>query len=155
MADPANRFKINSTIAIYDPTPSADADSPLADLPAERAILFIRAWSKADSHSLNYNLEPHPFGLWRSCVGKIKCAFNQFNLQLLGSVFDIDFPHHRQATGRHGSTSRQRPAKAERLLPLWQETVATIRAWIAVTPKDGDTALFLNNAGRMMTRSGF
>ncbi|WGI77307.1 tyrosine-type recombinase/integrase [Sinorhizobium meliloti] len=34
-------------------------------------------------------------------------------------------------------------------------TAAAIRAWIAVRPKDGDTALFLNTAGRMMTRSGF
>jgi hypothetical protein len=42
--------------------------------------------------------------------------------------------------------------RRERVLPLWQETAAAIRAWIAVRPKDGDTALFLNNAGRMMTR---
>jgi integrase/recombinase XerD len=45
--------------------------------------------------------------------------------------------------------------RRERVLPLWQETVAAIRAWIAVRPKDGDTALFLNSAGRMMTRAGF
>lgn len=45
--------------------------------------------------------------------------------------------------------------RRERVLPLWQETAAAIRAWIAVRPKDGDTALFLNNAARMMTRSGF
>ncbi|WP_269085637.1 tyrosine-type recombinase/integrase [Agrobacterium tumefaciens] len=30
-----------------------------------------------------------------------------------------------------------------------------MRAWIAVRPEDGETALFLNNASRMMTRSGF
>lgn len=45
--------------------------------------------------------------------------------------------------------------RRERVLPLWQETVAAIRAWIAVRPAGGDTALFLNNAGRAMTRSGF
>lgn len=45
--------------------------------------------------------------------------------------------------------------RRERVLPLWQETATAIRAWIAVRPKDGDTALFLNSAGRMMTRSGF
>ncbi|APO70344.1 integrase/recombinase family domain-containing protein (plasmid) [Rhizobium gallicum] len=45
--------------------------------------------------------------------------------------------------------------RRERVPPLRQETAAAIRAWIAVRPKDGDTALFLNNAGRMMTRSGF
>ncbi len=41
------------------------------------------------------------------------------------------------------------------MLALRQETVAAIRAWIAVSPKDADTALFLNNTGRMVTRSGF
>jgi site-specific recombinase XerD len=45
--------------------------------------------------------------------------------------------------------------RRERVLPLWQETVAAIRAWIAVRPKNGDTALFLNNDFRTMTRSGF
>jgi site-specific recombinase XerC len=44
--------------------------------------------------------------------------------------------------------------RRERVLPLWQETVAAIRAWITVRPAGGDTALFLNNAGRAMTRSG-
>jgi len=33
--------------------------------------------------------------------------------------------------------------RRERVLPLWQETAAAIRAWIAVRPKDGDTALFV------------
>ncbi|MCL7999731.1 tyrosine-type recombinase/integrase [Brucella sp. 21LCYQ03] len=43
--------------------------------------------------------------------------------------------------------------RRERVIPVWQETAAAIRAWIAVKPDDGDTALFLNNPGRMMTRS--
>lgn len=45
--------------------------------------------------------------------------------------------------------------RRERVLPLWQETAAAMRAWISIRPEVGDTALFLNNAGRMMTRSGF
>lgn len=45
--------------------------------------------------------------------------------------------------------------RREPVLPLWQETAAAIRAWIAIRPEIGDTALFLNNAGRMMTRAGF
>lgn len=45
--------------------------------------------------------------------------------------------------------------RRERVLPLWQETAAAIRAWIAIRPKNCDTALFLNNACRAMTRSGF
>lgn len=45
--------------------------------------------------------------------------------------------------------------RRERVLPLWQDTAAAIRAWIAVRPTNSDTALFLNNAGRAMTRAGF
>ncbi|MGV7215400.1 tyrosine-type recombinase/integrase [Bradyrhizobium sp. UFLA05-112] len=45
--------------------------------------------------------------------------------------------------------------RRERVLPLWQETSAAIRAWTAVRPKNRDIALFLNNAGRVMTRAGF
>lgn len=45
--------------------------------------------------------------------------------------------------------------RRERVLPLWQDTAAAIRAWIAVRPMNSDTALFLNNAGRAMTRAGF
>jgi site-specific recombinase XerD len=45
--------------------------------------------------------------------------------------------------------------RRERILPLWQETARTLRRWIAVRPVHGDPQLFLNAAGRMMTRSGF
>ncbi|MCB1512530.1 MAG: tyrosine-type recombinase/integrase [Hyphomicrobiaceae bacterium] len=45
--------------------------------------------------------------------------------------------------------------RRERVLPLWQETASALRVWIAIRPKNGDTALFMNNAGRAMTRSGF
>jgi integrase/recombinase XerD len=45
--------------------------------------------------------------------------------------------------------------RRERLLPLWQETARTLRRWIAVRRRSGDPQLFLNAAGRMMTRSGF
>jgi integrase/recombinase XerD len=45
--------------------------------------------------------------------------------------------------------------RRERVLPLWRETTAVIRAWLAVRPQGLDTALFLNGAGRVMTRSGF
>jgi site-specific recombinase XerD len=45
--------------------------------------------------------------------------------------------------------------RRERVLPLWRETADAIRAWIAVRPVGVDTALFLNSAGRAMTRSGF
>lgn len=45
--------------------------------------------------------------------------------------------------------------RRERILPLWQETARTLRRWIAVRPTQGDPQLFLNAAGRRMTRSGF
>lgn len=45
--------------------------------------------------------------------------------------------------------------RRERVLPLWRETTVVIQSWLAVRPQGLDTALFLNSAGRVMTRSGF
>lgn len=45
--------------------------------------------------------------------------------------------------------------RRERVLPLWKETTVALRAWLATRPCGQDTALFLNSAGRTMTRSGF
>jgi len=45
--------------------------------------------------------------------------------------------------------------RRERVLPLWKETTVTLRAWLAIRPHGHDPALFLNGAGREMTRSGF
>jgi integrase/recombinase XerD len=45
--------------------------------------------------------------------------------------------------------------RRERVLPLWKETAHALKAWLAVRPRDGDCALFLNAVGRAMTRSGF
>ena len=45
--------------------------------------------------------------------------------------------------------------RRERVLPLWKETTIVIRAWLAVRRHGTDPALFLNAAGRAMTRSGF
>ena len=45
--------------------------------------------------------------------------------------------------------------RRERVLPLWRETAAAIRAWLAIRPQGSDIALFLNGTGRAMTRSGF
>ena len=54
-----------------------------------------------------------------------------------------------------GSIHVMGKGRRERVLPLWRETVAAIRAWLAVRPPGADTALFLNSAGRAMTRAGF
>ena len=45
--------------------------------------------------------------------------------------------------------------RRERVLPLWKETQATIRAWLAVRPGNVGPELFLNRDGRQMTRDGF
>jgi site-specific recombinase XerD len=45
--------------------------------------------------------------------------------------------------------------RRERVLPLWKETTTALKAWLAVRPPDGEPELFLNAAGRAMTRSGF
>ena len=43
----------------------------------------------------------------------------------------------------------------ERVLPLWKETMAALKAWLAVRPASGDAELFLNAVGRAMTRAEF
>jgi integrase/recombinase XerD len=45
--------------------------------------------------------------------------------------------------------------RRERVLPLWKESVAALRAWLAVRAPRQDGTLFLNAAGLAMTRSGF
>lgn len=45
--------------------------------------------------------------------------------------------------------------RRERILPLWKETAAAIKAWIAVRPNVIAPELFLNAQGSAMTRSGF
>ena len=45
--------------------------------------------------------------------------------------------------------------RRERILPLWKETQATLRAWMAVRPGDRGPELFLNRDGGRMSRDGF
>jgi len=45
--------------------------------------------------------------------------------------------------------------RRERVLPLWKETAAAIKAWLKVRPASGAPELFLNAKGEAMTRSGF
>jgi len=45
--------------------------------------------------------------------------------------------------------------RRERVLPLWKETAAAIKAWLKVRPASGAPELFLNARGEAMTRSGF
>jgi site-specific recombinase XerD len=45
--------------------------------------------------------------------------------------------------------------RRERSLPLWKETAAVLRAWLAVRAEGKHRELFLNARGEAMTRSGF
>lgn len=45
--------------------------------------------------------------------------------------------------------------RRERVLPLWKETQAVLRAWLAVRPGARGPELFLSRDGRGMTRDGF
>jgi integrase/recombinase XerD len=45
--------------------------------------------------------------------------------------------------------------RRERVLPLWKETVAVVKAWLKVRPGSHAPELFLNARAQAMTRSGF
>jgi integrase/recombinase XerD len=45
--------------------------------------------------------------------------------------------------------------RRERCLPLWKETTADLRAWLAVRGTVAVPELFVNAAGNAMTRAGF
>jgi integrase/recombinase XerD len=45
--------------------------------------------------------------------------------------------------------------RRERVLPLWKDTTAALRAWLSVRPRNSCPELFPDAAGRAMTRSGF
>ena len=45
--------------------------------------------------------------------------------------------------------------RRERILPLWKETAAAVRAWLKVRPASAAPELFLNARGQAMTRDGF
>lgn len=61
-----------------------------------------------------------------------------------------DFPDRSLATVRVMGKGRR-----ERVLPLWRETQAVLRAWIAVRPAVAALELFLNRDGERMSRDGF
>jgi integrase/recombinase XerD len=62
----------------------------------------------------------------------------------------IDFPDRSLSTVRILGKGRR-----ERVLPLWRETRAALRAWIAVRPDSPTPELFLNRDGKRMSRDGF
>jgi site-specific recombinase XerD len=57
---------------------------------------------------------------------------------------------------QHRSTILVRgKGRRERSLPLWQETVRAVRAWLSVRGESPFPQLFLNAQGEAMTRAGF
>ena len=61
-----------------------------------------------------------------------------------------DFPERSLATVHIIGKGRR-----ERILPLWRETQASLRAWLAVRPQCQAMEIFLNAHGEPMTRDGF
>ena len=61
-----------------------------------------------------------------------------------------DFPERSLTTVRILGKGRR-----ERVIPLWRETQAALRAWLAVRPKAQAPEMFLNRNGGPMTRDGF
>jgi integrase/recombinase XerD len=55
----------------------------------------------------------------------------------------------------HASVLVHGKGRKERCLPLWKETTAALRAWVAVRGTVLVPELFLNARGQQMTRSGF
>jgi integrase/recombinase XerD len=45
--------------------------------------------------------------------------------------------------------------RRERVLPLWKQTAAAVKAWLKVRPVSGAPELFFNARAQAMTRSGF
>lgn len=61
-----------------------------------------------------------------------------------------DFPDKSLSTVRVLGKGRR-----ERILPLWKETQAALRAWLAVRPGGHGPELFLSRDGKRMSRDGF
>jgi len=61
-----------------------------------------------------------------------------------------NFPERSLATVRVLGKGRR-----ERVLPLWRETQAALRAWLVVRPSSQAPELFLNRHGERMSRDGF
>ena len=61
-----------------------------------------------------------------------------------------DFPDRSLATVHIVGKGRR-----ERVLPLWRETQAVLRAWLAIRPDVPASEVFLNRDGKPMTRDGF
>lgn len=69
--------------------------------------------------------------------------------ELIGLHLDHVDQHHWASIHVMGKGRR------ERILPLWKETAAALKAWISIRPATAEPELFLNSSGHAMTRSGF
>jgi integrase/recombinase XerD len=55
----------------------------------------------------------------------------------------------------HACVNVMGKGRRQRTLPLWRETTAALRAWLAQRPSTKATELFLNSQDAALTRSGF
>jgi site-specific recombinase XerD len=69
--------------------------------------------------------------------------------ELVGLQIDQVQTHPEASIHIHGKGRR------ERILPLWKETLKTLRAWLAVRGQSSASELFLSAKGGPLTRSGF
>ena len=67
----------------------------------------------------------------------------------------VELPLENASLQRMASIRVKGKGRRERCLPLWKETAADLRAWLAVRGNVPTLELFLNADGTGMTRSGF
>jgi integrase/recombinase XerD len=67
----------------------------------------------------------------------------------------VELPLANVSLTRTVSVSVKGKGRKERCLPLWKETAADLRAWLAVRGEVRTPELFVNTIGTAMTRSGF
>jgi integrase/recombinase XerD len=116
---------------------------------------------RTDARLIDYLTKPEMHALLaapdpRTSIGVRDCAMLHLTYaaglrvaELLALRVD-DFPDQSLALVRIMGKGRR-----ERVLPLWRETKATLRAWLAIRPTAQTSHLFLNRDGEPMSRDGF
>jgi integrase/recombinase XerD len=106
--------------------------------------------TKTEMQALLAAPDPHtPSGLRDRAMLHLAYAAGLRAAELL-SLRLADFAERSLATVRVFGKGRR-----ERVLPLWRETQAALRAWLAVRPPSQAPEIFLNRNGERMSRDGF
>jgi site-specific recombinase XerD len=119
-------------------------------MPIKRTTLLIDYLTKEEVRALLAAPNCHTSGGLRDrAMLHLAYAAGLRASELLAVRMD-DFP-----AGSFSSVRILGKGRRERVLPLWKETQAAIRAWLAARPGNAGPELFLNRDGRQMTRDGF